>query len=446
MKKVALIFPLMVFGLVMGAQDVRGQNPQNADLHPPYLPEEELAIQDGEEGSVVEEDEITGRGVRRFKFKKQSRPRILVPKKPVPGKKKFRLKRRPLVTPPGATNTPPVEESPPLGEPPGPTEPSDSVHLPPALQCEWKTSDIIDPRIEISAQQSLMRMMSHGGIDQRAASAMIGAIKNGTLAGIHAPFLGRKASVDRAATIPPPGTRGYWTLLPKGEIGLCLKEPVGTPPMLLYREKNMHPSVIDHTLRTQWEQCGLFTPDPPCAYVVDLHKPELECSIHQDCVDKGLGNFCTPENTCETHFDDDNIDPPPPSPFRCTEQGQCNADVPAVGDQQCGGELGSCRKVPGQECGVCTNTPEKRACIEETKKQYKIDVQKCDDEELNTLKSKCPKEFATCASCFFGSLKSCKDCLQGERCILGGPSSKRIECGGRAAKKQQDAIQECMKR
>ena len=78
----------------------------------------------------------------------------------------------------------------------------------------------------------------------------------------------------------------------------------------------MHPSVIDQTLVTAWNQCGLPTPDPPCSFLVDLHKPQVECNTNQECIEKGLGNFCSQENNCETHFDDDY---PPPNPVPTTD-------------------------------------------------------------------------------------------------------------------------------
>ena len=270
MKRWAIIFPLMVLGLIFGAKDVPAQNPQNAELHPPYLSEDEgVVVQEGEEDEVIE------RGVRRFKLK--PRKRILVPQKPAGGTKKFRLKRRPFVPstgnsnpPPGGSLTPSVEP-PDSVEPPGPLEPPEFVESP--SQCVWHTSDIIDQRIDVSAQERLMAMMSRGGEERRDASAMIGAVKQGALSGIL--LAPRKAVSDRGQRMTPP--KGWWELIPQGQLGTCLQEPVGEPPMILYRDQNgeamLDPSVIVHTLRTGWGQCGLPTPDPACSYLVDLHKP-----------------------------------------------------------------------------------------------------------------------------------------------------------------------------
>jgi len=59
MKRLAVWF-FVALGLSFGFQDVRAQNPQNADLHPPYLAEEELAVPEGEEVPVLEEGRETG--------------------------------------------------------------------------------------------------------------------------------------------------------------------------------------------------------------------------------------------------------------------------------------------------------------------------------------------------------------------------------------------------
>jgi hypothetical protein len=138
----------------------------------------------------------------------------------------------------------------------------------PGEYCVWKTSDIIDARIDIGAQYSLMRKMGDGPPVSRDASAMIGAIKSGELAGILLPP--RQAVSERGQRMSPP--RGYWQLIPSGQDSICLKEPAGEPPMIVYREK-MTPDRIDRALSDAWRQCGLATPDPPCDYIVDRFKP-----------------------------------------------------------------------------------------------------------------------------------------------------------------------------
>lgn len=91
--------------------------------------------------------------------------------------------------------------------------------------------------------------------------------------------------------------------------------------MIIYRQIRMPPSVFDRLLVDTWSQCGLPTPDPPCEYVRDMgNKPGLECYTHQQCIEKGLGNFCSEENTCETRIDP--IPPPGPPPTSDCEEFQ----------------------------------------------------------------------------------------------------------------------------
>ncbi|MDR4494762.1 MAG: hypothetical protein R3B74_10105 [Nitrospirales bacterium] len=211
------------------------------------------AVEEGQEG------EVTERGVRRFKLPQKKvplkpRPKIIIPKPD-----------QPVGMPPsGGSGKPPAGAGTPPAEPLVPVQPP---------QCVWQTSDIIDQRIDISAQQRLMTMMSRGGEERLDASAMIGAVKQGSLAGIL--LSSRKAVSDRGQRMTPP--KGWWDLIPQGQLGTCLQEPTGEPPMMLYRdtqgEVTLDPSVIDHTLRTVWRQCGLPTPVPACSYLVDLQKP-----------------------------------------------------------------------------------------------------------------------------------------------------------------------------
>jgi len=92
-KRLAVLF-FVALGLSFGFQDVRAQNTQNADLHPPYLAEEELAVPEGEEVPVLEEGEgdgVTERGFRKFPRLK-TKPKI---KKGFKVPKGFRFRRPP---------------------------------------------------------------------------------------------------------------------------------------------------------------------------------------------------------------------------------------------------------------------------------------------------------------------------------------------------------------
>ncbi len=302
MSLIFLIIFFMTFGWAVGLSEVKAQSSSNADLHPPYLSDEAMTeehiqeegleydlieLQEGEELEEGEEGEIVERGLRRFYKRKRAplkrmRPRIKRHrsteknlKRRVPLRRMPRVKRRPLTPLPGSTPPPPDENVVRPGQQ-KPGQPPKQV-TPPELdvprQCVWHTTDIMDQRIDVSAQVPLMSMMSRGGDDRRDASAMIGAVKEGKLAGILLPP--RKAVSDRGKRLSPP--KGYWQLIPSGQLGTCWQEPAGEPPMILYRDTNgeqkVDSSVIEHTLRTQWAQCGLKTPEPPCAYLVDLVKP-----------------------------------------------------------------------------------------------------------------------------------------------------------------------------
>ncbi|MDH5426732.1 MAG: S8 family peptidase [Nitrospirota bacterium] len=147
---------------------------------------------------------------------------------------------------------------------------------PPVAQCTVKTSDIVHSlKIDIgdndssttSAKQSLLRMLIHGDLQaRREASGMVKATEDGTLAGIFQSSKGPVAS--RGQRMIPP--RGWWDLIPQGQLGMCLQEPAGEPPMIIYRNQEMQPSVLDDTLRKAWRQCGLPTPVLPCTYVKDM--------------------------------------------------------------------------------------------------------------------------------------------------------------------------------
>ncbi|MGD9850820.1 MAG: hypothetical protein AB7T38_06120 [Nitrospirales bacterium] len=265
MKHLAMVFA-MGLGMAFSLPPVFAEDILATGLEPPESAvAEEVILEDNgqEELPALEEGqegEVTERGLRRFKLPQKKvplkpRPKIIIPRP-----------NQPVGMPPaGGSGKPPAGEGIPPAEPPVPVQPPS--------QCVWQTSDIIDQRIDISAQQRLMTMMSRGGEERLDASAMIGAVKQGALSGIL--LASRKAVSDRGQRMTPP--KGWWDLIPQGQLGTCLHEPAGEPPMMLYRdtqgEANLDPSVIDHTLRTMWRQCGLPTPVPACSYLVDLNKP-----------------------------------------------------------------------------------------------------------------------------------------------------------------------------
>ena len=163
---------------------------------------------------------------------------------------------------------------------PKPTIPPPPPPPPPVQQCEIRTSEIVhSTKIDIgnndsqetSAKQAIFRMLIHGDLQtRREASGMVKATENGTLAGIFQASKGPVAS--RGQRMTP--QRGWWTLIPQSERGICLREPGTEPPMIIYRNQDMQPSVLDDTLKKAWRQCGLPVPDPPCTYIKDMDNKE----------------------------------------------------------------------------------------------------------------------------------------------------------------------------
>jgi serine protease len=154
--------------------------------------------------------------------------------------------------------------------------PPPPIQPPPITQCEVKTSDIVHSlKIDLgdndsqttSAKQAMFRMLIHGDLQtRREASGMIKATESGALAGI---FQRNKGAVAaRGQRLRPP--TGWWDLIPQKDLGMCLMSPEEEPPMIIYREREMDPSVLDDTLKKAWRQCGLPTPDHPCTYKKDM--------------------------------------------------------------------------------------------------------------------------------------------------------------------------------
>lgn len=247
------------------------------------------------------------------------------------------------------------------------TADASSTGLPSALlaPCVWKTSDIIDPSIDVSAQQSLMRAMSKGSpVAKKNASAIIGAVKSGELAGVYLPP--RKAVSDRGKLLSPP--KGYWQLIPTGQPSTCLTQPGNLAPMIIYRE-GLSESQIDAAIASAWTQCGLQTP-ATCGYNVDVTKPE--CMTHLDCIVENLGNVCI-EHECETQIVPNGTKPaqektPTPKVTPCWYQINCEAH------QVCVGADPSAYPVV---TGVCKDPAGGKACHDAAWKQLKADVHAC---------------------------------------------------------------------
>jgi hypothetical protein len=200
-----------------------------------------------------------------------------------------------LIIPGKAVPPPPLKKGPPPKEPP------------PVQQCTIKTTDIVHSlKIDIgnndsqttSAKQSLFRMLIHGDVEaRRDASGMVKATENGTLAGI---FQRNKGPVAARGQRMTP-KKGWWELIPQGQLGMCLQEPAGEPPMILYREQEMATSQLDNMLRQAWNQCGLPALPFPCVYEKNLGNKPPQAKA---CLDKAEEAFLQGEKQCNALFGD----------------------------------------------------------------------------------------------------------------------------------------------
>ena len=199
-----------------------------------------------------------------------------------------------LIKPGKAVPPPPLKKGPPSKKEP-----------PPVSQCTIKTTDIVHSlKIDIgdndsqttSAKQALFRMLIHGDLEaRRDASGMVKATESGSLAGIFQRNKGPVAARGQRMTPPT----GWWDLIPQGQFGMCLKEPGGEAPMIIYRNQDMPPSVLDNMLRQAWHQCGLPALPFPCAYKKNLgSKP----SQKKACQDKAEKAFLDGEQQCNAQF------------------------------------------------------------------------------------------------------------------------------------------------
>ena len=198
-----------------------------------------------------------------------------------------------LIKPGKAIPPPPLKKGSPPKEPP------------PVQQCTIKTTDIVHSlKIDIgnndsqatSAKQALLRMLIHGDVEaRRDASGMVKATESGALAGI---FQRNKGPVAKRGQRMSPPT-GWWDLIPQGQLGRCLKKPASEPPMIIYRNQEMSPLVLDATLRKAWRQCGLPALPFPCVYKKNLdNKP----SQTKACLDKTEKDFRDGEQQCNAQF------------------------------------------------------------------------------------------------------------------------------------------------
>jgi len=116
---------------------------------------------------------------------------------------------------------------------------------------------VIDARIDVFAQYALLRMAKSPDPAARAdASAMLGAVKAGTLAGIYKED--EQVPALRARRV---GT-SWWLVIPKGEDAAVLREPA-QPPLIVFRDSVRSDAArLDPALRKAW--ASLRPAEPRC--------------------------------------------------------------------------------------------------------------------------------------------------------------------------------------
>jgi hypothetical protein len=324
-----------------------------------YLPDGSLREAVGTDGPVLE------RGTPKLVFPPKQRQKILL------GKLGSKL--------PGKLAQPPT------GQKPAGASGAESVQLP--VSCTWDTMDIIDPRIDdLGAQKSLMRKlrMSSPPKDRAEGSAMLTAIKNGTLEAIFREF--RPAVGKRAVKLG----RSSGAALLDGAHAACVTQPPGERPLIVFRG-GLSEAQIDAALSVAWSQCDLPTPLPPCDYNVVL-KPAggPECRDDEDCEDNERP-YCHPDTgTCVQCYIDahcheldfcSHID-------NYCHEGQPGEKPLPCGANQCYLDLESTCPHPRvcvpdkgpnpNRCGTCiTKNREQIECYDKYEKEWKAAVEAC---------------------------------------------------------------------
>jgi len=162
-----------------------------------------------------------------------------------------------------------------------PVAPSAEVeNLPP-----WTTQDVIDSRIDVSAQYGLMRMLAGEPEERIVGSNILSAVKLGSLAGIYqedqqVPALRAQAS-----------GYGWWQILPKSATGskvdsTCMTDPANKAPIIVMRKKaETNPVAYDKAMQDAWYDCGL-PPAPVRPYAKTLPNKQPPAKAVR-CTDPG---------------------------------------------------------------------------------------------------------------------------------------------------------------
>ncbi len=215
MKPFCLIVPFLALGLVLGGQEVNAQNPQNADLNPPYLSDEAMAEEHiGDEELIeLQEGEVTERGISRFRLRPRKRITI-------PNRRKRKIIRPPVSSRPSPSPKTSSAPQAPVTDPP----------LPPLTERE-----LIHERIDVHAQRSLRRISKTHRVAE--ARLIFESVKSGALGGIYK--ADTKVPSLRAVRM---GT-AWFNLIPKGQDSICLTNPTkpGEKPILVFRKSLVEP-------------------------------------------------------------------------------------------------------------------------------------------------------------------------------------------------------------
>lgn len=92
----------------------------------------------------------------------------------------------------------------------------------------WTASDLIDSRLTVYAQRSLLRLLKGSLVEQKVAADLITSVKTGDMEGVY--VVNQVKPVQRAREI---GTY-WWQLIPKGVSIICMVEPKDRAPLLAF--------------------------------------------------------------------------------------------------------------------------------------------------------------------------------------------------------------------
>lgn len=148
----------------------------------------------------------------------------------------------------------------------------------------WKTTDIIDSRIDVSAQYSLMRMFGGTLFERFTASQILSAVKDGRIGGIY--IADQKVPALRARE----AGGSWWTMVPDGLSSVCYEQPAGKPPLIVMRKGvETKPDVVDSSVADAFWFCNVGEA-PARGYESNL--PPKQPRTKQGCEDtKGTGDI-----------------------------------------------------------------------------------------------------------------------------------------------------------